>query len=38
MANEITRSNVESLIPVEYTTEIFSEVAKQSKALELFKR
>lgn len=38
MANEITRSNTESLIPVEYTTEIFSEVAKQSKALELFRR
>ena len=38
MANEITRSNAESLIPVEYTTEIFSEVAKQSKALELFRR
>lgn len=38
MANEITRSNVESLIPVEYTTEIFNDVAKTSKALELFRR
>lgn len=38
MANEITRSNVEGLIPVEYTTEIFNDVAKTSKALELFRR
>lgn len=38
MAQEITRSNVESLIPVEYTTEIFTEVARTSKALELFRR
>lgn len=38
MATEILRSNVEGLIPVEYTTEIFNDVAKTSKALELFRR
>lgn len=38
MANEITRSNVESLIPPEYSTEIFSDITRTSKALELFRR
>ena len=38
MATEITRTSVDVLVPPEYSAEIFTDISRNSKALELFRR